>query len=485
MFALRLLKRRCLHRRSLKYEYVLAPSQRWISSSLAQLGKAIDGTTTPTELKAATETQDIKALDNLLKAVSEKANPAYHNIMPMRTPILWSEALLNASSTSKSSEGHPAEAPAPEQPLPPRYMHDTYTEILLPFASSPELFERYTNAWGGLRTGMLMEHLDSLAGSISYKHMLGPDVETLGRIRERGFYIVTASVDRLDVLAPLSPVRDIRLSGIVIYTGTSSMEVAVKMEAIGASGVEDTLLLGRFSMVCRDARTHKARPVNPLILDSREETALYSMGENAKKRRQSLALRSLSRVPPSSTEAGDLHTMYLQYGQDSGLSNYERVWMGETHLEKTMLMFPQERNVHQKVFGGYLMRLAYELGFANASLFTRSHVTFMSLDSISFAKPVPIGSILRLTSQVLHTTPPRELPGVVHVGVQANVVDVRTGHEQTTNDFRFTWYPDDDTAVVRQVVPKTYQEAMLWLEGKRALEMGDQIRGERSKKPSG
>lgn len=125
--------------------------------------------------------------------------------MPMRTPILWSQALLNATSTSKSFESHPVETPAPEQPLPPRYMHDTYAEILLPFASSPELFERYTNAWGGLRTGMLMEHLDSLAGSISYKHMLGPDVETLGHINERGFYIVTASVDRLaDVNARLN-----------------------------------------------------------------------------------------------------------------------------------------------------------------------------------------------------------------------------------------------------------------------------------------
>lgn len=41
-----------------------------------------------------------------------------------------------------------------------------------------------------------MEHLDSLAGSIAYKHMLGADVETLGKIHERGFYIVTASVDR-------------------------------------------------------------------------------------------------------------------------------------------------------------------------------------------------------------------------------------------------------------------------------------------------
>jgi len=69
-------------------------------------------------------------------------------------------------------------------------------------------------------------------------------VETLGRIAERGFYVVTASVDRLDMLAPLHPVRDIRLSGQVIYTGKSSMEVAVKMEALGSDGKEETLMLG-------------------------------------------------------------------------------------------------------------------------------------------------------------------------------------------------------------------------------------------------
>lgn len=46
-----------------------------------------------------------------------------------------------------------------------------------------------------------------------------------------------------------------------------------------------------------------------------------------------------------------------------------------------------------------------------------------------------------------------------HVGVQANVVDAMTGLEQTTNDFRFTWYQDADSASpnLRQVVPKTYK----------------------------
>lgn len=33
-------------------------------------------------------------------------------------------------------------------------------------------------------------------------------------------------------------------------------------------------------MVCRDARTHKARKVNPLVLDTEEEKDLFSLGES-------------------------------------------------------------------------------------------------------------------------------------------------------------------------------------------------------------
>ncbi|KAJ7656679.1 Thioesterase/thiol ester dehydrase-isomerase [Mycena rosella] len=362
-------------------------------------------------------------------------------------------------------------------------MHDSYCELVLEFGSSPKLLEQYTNVHGGIRNGL--QHLDSLAGSISYKHMLGPGVSNLGKIEDRGFYIVTASVDRLDMLSPLDPSRDLRLSGQVIYTGKSSMEVAVKMETIGLGVEEETVLLGkhslavrscgvitiytgRFSMVCRDATTHRARNVHPLIISTPEEQALYSMGKG------------------HSTEAETLHSFYLKHGQDTKEShgeNDERVWMGDTKLEKCMLMFPQERNVHQKIFGGYLMRLAYELGFSNSSLFMRGgHVRFLSLDGIAFAQPVPIGSILRLTSYILHSTSSAEFPMIVHVAVTANVVDVETGNERTTNEFRFTWCRDDNPIASRKVVPKTYKEAMLWLEGKRALELGDEIRGLRTRR---
>jgi len=54
-----------------------------------------------------------------------------------------------------------------------------------------------------------------------------------------------ALLPRLDILASLDPSRDLRVSGQMIYVGNSSMEVVVKMEAIGNDLAEETVLIGR------------------------------------------------------------------------------------------------------------------------------------------------------------------------------------------------------------------------------------------------
>ena len=46
------------------------------------------------------------------------------------------------------------------------------------------------------------------------------------------------------MLAPITPVQDLRLSGHVLYVGKSSMEVAVKLESLGTNGEDNTLMLG-------------------------------------------------------------------------------------------------------------------------------------------------------------------------------------------------------------------------------------------------
>jgi len=65
-----------------------------------------------------------------------------------------------------------------------------------------------------------------------------------------------------------------------------------------------------------------------------------------KRKRQFRAQQSLSKVPPSSAEAEALHSYYLKYGgEELGTisSRSQLVSMGDTRVEKCMLMFPQER----------------------------------------------------------------------------------------------------------------------------------------------
>lgn len=60
------------------------------------------------------------------------------------------------------------------------------------------------------------------------------------------------------------------------------MEVVVKMEGTAPDdplSATETLMLGRFSMVCRDSRTHKARKVPKLVVETEEERVLWEIGE--------------------------------------------------------------------------------------------------------------------------------------------------------------------------------------------------------------
>ncbi|KAF8464814.1 HotDog domain-containing protein [Gautieria morchelliformis] len=446
---------------------------RRFSSSLPRLCSSdLLRSTGPSE-----ERQDVTVIDQLMNVVRQRSNPHHRSVIPVRVSQLWSKTISSLSTSTPTATAPPSAATATAYPPPTRRMHESYTELILAFASEPDLLDQYTNASGGLRIGKLMENLDSLAGSIAYKHVLGPEVRILGGVLDKGFFIVTAAVDRLDMLKALTPgnISDLRLCGHVIYAGRSSMEIVVKMELVGVR--DETVMLGRFSMVCRDGITQKAKSVPGLALSTPEEQTLSAMGAAFKQRKKSLSLHSLDRVPPTRDDVAQLHELFLRHGQNDGLNNHiERVWMEDTALENCLLMFPQERNIHSKIFGGYLMRLAYELSFATTSLFSRRALRFLSLDGLSFSHPVPIGSILRLRSHVACIGSNPKFPLLAHATVNARVVDIESGKELTTNDFRFTWCDDHGPALGRTVVPKTYQEAMEWIEAKRALEAGDEIR---------
>lgn len=336
--------------------------------------------------------------------------------------------------------------------------------------------------------GKILEHLDSLAGAVGYRHCLARDDRDASedfhnQSARAGIFIATASADRLDMFGCLNHqnVRDLKFSGFVTWTGRSSMEVFVKMEGMGKPGTDktDTLMLGRFSMVCRDSHTYKAHPVPPLIVETPEEQALWDIGQAHKEERGRLSKLTLDKQAPSGEESRDLHSFMLATRGRSELDGKKLIKMKDTEMSSVQIMFPQERNLHGNVFGGFLMRQAFELAFTNAAIFAQKPPRFLALDKIEFKLPVPIGAILWLKSKVVYCEEPTGGPygeAKMHIIVKAEVEDVKTGSRNETNTFYFTMVKDNMENLKKIVVPDTYIEAMQFLEGERRIEVGDEVR---------
>jgi acyl-coenzyme A thioesterase 9 len=172
------------------------------------------------------------------------------------------------------------------------------------------------------------------------------------------------------------------------------------------------------------------------------------------------------------------------------------IWMEETLLKNVIICFPEvisqlffrnirtfltdkskylkknaylifypikQRNLYNKIFGGFLMRQAYELAWINACLFSKMTPKITVVDDITFKQPVLIGSLLFLTGQVVYTE-----NNVIQVKVHAQTVDPKTNIRENTNDFYFK-FTVPNMVDMPQVIPKSYAEAMMYIDGKRHL----------------
>ncbi|KAJ2842035.1 hypothetical protein GGI22_007686, partial [Coemansia erecta] len=81
--------------------------------------------------------------------------------------------------------------------------------------------------------------------------------------------------------------------------------------------------------------------------------------------------------------------------------------------------------------------------------------------------PVNIGSILRLTSQVVYSEPENN---TFQVAVSVDVIDNTKKITERTNTFYFNF--SCPTSQVRRVIPRTYEDMMKYLEGRRRAQTG-------------
>ncbi|KCV71049.1 hypothetical protein H696_01998, partial [Fonticula alba] len=172
-------------------------------------------------------------------------------------------------------------------------------------------------------------------------------------------------------------------------------------------------------------------------------------------------------------ETDMIHKLYLRSQKYKKLMEEyltdEVIPTSKTCLDTTIFCHRQERNVHGKLFGGYLMRHAFELAFCTALTYTGGAMPiFLGQDEIQFKKPVEIGSLLSFKSRIElaeGSTGDNPNASQFQVEVMADVIDPATGDRDTTNVFHYTFQVPNKP--LRTVVPQTYEEFMAYVMAQR------------------
>uniref|UniRef100_H3A2B6 Acyl-CoA thioesterase 9 n=1 Tax=Latimeria chalumnae TaxID=7897 RepID=H3A2B6_LATCH len=356
---------------------------------------------------------------------------------------------------------------ARQEDLPPRRMKDSHIEVLLPLGSQPLIREKYLNVHNFVRCnrfGRILEDLDSLGVCLYYLLCYGKKKTNDSKLSPLSGIVYKKKNKTNMRKNVIYPDRDVKFTGNVTWAGKTSMEITIHMFQYH-DGACSPVLEATFVMVARDPENKKAAFVNPLIPEGPEEEALFQRGEMNKKRRVETGSASLLKMAPTQEERNVIHNIFLNTLD----TKYVRLkhaallllnlYLAKINSELLSLRNPTERNIFNRIFGGFLMRKAYELGWANACTYGGSRPYLVAVDDIMFRKPVEVGSLLYLSSQICYTT-----ENYIQVRVHTEVCDPGTGQHATTNVFHFTFCSEKE---IPQIIPKTYGESMLYLDGKR------------------
>ena len=70
------------------------------------------------------------------------------------------------------------------------------------------------------------------------------------------------------------------------------------------------------------------------------------------------------------------------------LANRDSILLRDTCLENSLICQPQQRNIHGRIFGGFLMHRAFELAFSTAYTFAGLIPHFLKVDHVDFLRRV-------------------------------------------------------------------------------------------------
>lgn len=303
---------------------------------------------------------------------------------------------------------------------------------------------------GNLRFGLLLEVLDKLAEETALEY---------ARRTDRDARVVTAAVDTIIVRQPADVERDLQFSARLNHVGRTSMEVGIRVTQPGDPPVHVASCY--FTMVARTGvgGDERSLPVPPLEYpDELEQHRAQRALERREGYRQHVAA---AQEPPTREEYELLRALHREQEKPG----FAGLLAGQLVAEAWERMYPEQENVPRKIFGGYVMRHAYELSSICAELATPDRPVLAAVNRVNFLHPVRIGDSLHYTSRVVHTAGPLVS---VEASIERRSRD-RTAHA-LSNSCLFTFVNVDREMNPRpmpQVYPTTYAEDARLLEARR------------------
>ncbi|XP_027351386.1 acyl-coenzyme A thioesterase 9, mitochondrial-like [Abrus precatorius] len=362
--------------------------------------------------------------------------------------------------------GTPRDAP-PQSELLTKTPSQSRTTIFYNFSSDFVLREQYRDPWNEVRIGKLFEDLDAIAGTISFKHC-SDEASTTRPLR-----VVTASVDKIVLKKPISVNIDLKIVGSVIWVGRSSIEIQMEVTQPNEddNDLDSVALTANFIFVARDSKTGKAAPVNRFSPETAHEKFLYEQAEarNNLKRKK----RGGGKKEFENGEVKRLETLLAEgrtFCDMPALADPDSILLRNTSLENSLICQPQQRNIHGRIFGGFLMHRAFDLAFSTAYAFAGLVPCFLEVDHVDFLRPVDVGDFLRLKSCVLYTELHDPDQPIINVEVVAHVTRPELCSSEVSNTFYFTFTVRPEAKAMKKghgllnVVPATEEEAQRILE---------------------
>ena len=401
-----------------------------------------------------------------------------------------------------------------------RCMKDSLICIDYDFSSNDILRDDYIDIDNGIRIAKMLSDMDAIAGIVAYRHYdrnfshiidglcdahddkasehnikiysnfssLHSKIKSLVQSKQikLSTLIVTAAVDRIKWMNHPSIHDQLRMYAMVTFVGTSSMEVTICLiklplhdESLNLLNIDISMIVSMacFTMAARSMETRGPDPVPRLSSTSTEEIQCYNLSKLRRSRRTESLSKSLSDLIIvdatcnvdhgsicSVTIANELSSLSSSSTdhrtlRDDSDSNGNRGGepISKCTMRATYFCHPQDKNIHGVMFGGYLMRIAYELCFSNVCAFSDQIPTFISIDEIQFKAPVPTGSILLLESRIVHVD---DQESKIHVAAASRISDGVNHSKSLTNTFHFV-FQAKRSIKLPDLIPKNEYELAL------------------------